>query len=138
MKKTELVSEINSVVNFIKDFRSEALLPVFEAVVNSIQAIEDAKMDVDKGVIQVVIGRNMQGDLFDCEGRKEPEIESFEIIDNGIGFTQENFDSFMKVGSKYKVARGGKGVGRFTWLKAFKEVEIESVYLDEKGVKKGR
>lgn len=138
MKRTELVSEINSVVNFIKDFKTEALLPVFEAVVNSIQAIEDAKMGVDKGMIQVVIGRNMQGDLFDCEGRKEPEIESFEIIDNGIGFTQENFDSFMKVGSKYKVARGGKGVGRFTWLKAFKEVIIESVYLDENGIKKGR
>ena len=45
MKRTELVSEINSVVNFIKDFKTEALLPVFEAVVNSIQAIEDAKMD---------------------------------------------------------------------------------------------
>ena len=138
MKRTELVSEINSVVNFIKDFKTEALLPVFEAVVNSIQAIEDAKIGADKGMIQVVINRNKQGDLFDCDGRKEPEIESFEIIDNGIGFTHANFESFMKVGSKYKIARGGKGVGRFTWLKAFKEVVIESVYLDEKGIKKGR
>ena len=84
MKKTELVSEINSVVNFIKDFKTEALLPVFEAVINSIQAIEDAKMGVDKGMIQVVINRNKQGDLFDCDGRKEPEIESFEIIYNHL------------------------------------------------------
>lgn len=138
MKRTELVSEINSVVSFINDFKTEALLPVFEAVVNSIQAIEDARMSVDKGEIQVFIKRNGQGDLFDCEGRREPEIESFEIVDNGIGFTKENFDSFMKVGSKYKIARGGKGVGRFTWLKAFKEVVIESVYLDENGIRKGR
>ncbi|MBR3921957.1 MAG: sensor histidine kinase [Kiritimatiellae bacterium] len=138
MKRTELVSEINSVVNFIKDFKTEALLPVFEAVVNSIQAIEDRNGLGDNGEIIVVINRDRQGDLFGAEGRREPEIESFEIVDNGIGFTKENFDSFMKVGSKYKIERGGKGVGRFTWLKAFKSVKIDSVYLDKNGVKKGR
>ena len=83
MKRTELVSEINSVVNFIKDFKTEALLPVFEAVVNSIQAIEDRNGLGDNGEIIVVINRDRQGDLFGAEGRREPEIESFEIVDNG-------------------------------------------------------
>ena len=34
--KNELVSEIQGVVDLIQDFRSEALLPVFEAVTSSL------------------------------------------------------------------------------------------------------
>lgn len=37
----KLQSELKGIIGLLKDFKSEALLPVFEAVVNSIQAIED-------------------------------------------------------------------------------------------------
>ena len=50
------------------------------------------------------------------------------ITDNGIGFTETNYDSFETSDSIHKQAVGGKGVGRFLWLKAFEGVEIESVY----------
>ena len=36
----KLQSELKGIIGLLKDFKSEALLPVFEAVVNSIQAIE--------------------------------------------------------------------------------------------------
>jgi len=132
----ELVSEIKGVVELIKDFRTEALLPVFEAVVNSIQAIEDANMQ-SRGHVTVRINRAVGGEL-ELGEKREPEIESFEIIDDGVGFTDDNTASFMKFGSTYKLERGGKGIGRFTWLKAFDRVNVESVYLGPDGKKQLR
>lgn len=58
-------------------------------------------------------------------------ISSFEIIDNGVGFNEENLNSFMESDSTYKAAIGGKGVGRFSWLIAFEKADIESIYLDQ-------
>ena len=45
-----------------------------------------------------------------------------------MGFNDDNFKSFNTADSTYKLHRGGKGVGRFLWLKAFDKVEIESIY----------
>lgn len=36
----------------------------------------------------------------------------------------------MESDSTYKAKIGGKGVGRFPWLKAFEKVEIQSVYKE--------
>jgi hypothetical protein len=62
----------------------------------------------------------------------------FQVLDNGIGFNDENLASFKLMASKQKAARGGKGIGRFTWLKAFDDVRISSVYEDVNGKKKRR
>jgi len=129
-----LKGEIKGVVALLKDFKTEALLPVFEAVINSIQAINERfNGNMASGQIKVIVHRTLQQDLplEDSATRKEPEIVSFEIIDNGIGFNDKNLDSFKTVGSSYKEAQGGKGIGRFTWLKAFDRVEITSVFLGD-------
>ena len=55
-------------------------------------------------------------------------IIGFEVEDDGVGFTQENFTSFQTSDSTKKSGRGGKGVGRLMWLKAFDSAEIASVY----------
>jgi len=65
----------------------------------------------------------MLGDL------DESGITGFIITDNGIGFNEANYDSFETSDSIHKQALGGKGVGRFLWLKAFESVEIDSVYV---------
>jgi hypothetical protein len=99
--------------------KPKALLPIFEAVMNAFQAIEEAG---GKGhYIRITVER--RGNLDD--GKPGP-IEAFTIVDSGIGFTDENFDSFETVDSTYKAGRGGKGLGRFLWLKAFLRVEIDS------------
>lgn len=137
---TQITSELEGVVALIRDFKSKPLMPLFEALVNSIQAIEDRfQCKYDEGEIKVVIKRAAQREFDFKDGtRREPMILGFQVIDNGIGFTDENLASFKLMASKQKAARGGKGIGRFTWLKAFEEVIISSVYVDSNRKKKRR
>ncbi len=126
MLKTSLAGKVRN----LRHFKSEALLPLFEAVINSIQAIEEIG-DLKQGVITIRIKRDMsQGSLaYTGDDSSLPNINTFEIEDNGIGFNDNNFESFETADSTYKLAKGGKGVGRFLWLKAFDRVDIDSVYL---------
>lgn len=81
----------------------------------------------------MTIGVFRDTDLFKDEN---PPITGFEITDDGIGLDDENFDSFNTAFSRRKVAAGGKGLGRFTWLKAFDGALIESVFQGENGLLK--
>lgn len=101
---------------------NEPLLPLYEAIVNSIQSIEDSKKD---GFIDIAIVREPQLTLLDTW---ETDIEDIIIKDNGIGFTDNNMKSFDTYASDFKIRRGCKGVGRIMWLKAFNCVEVESIY----------
>ena len=96
--------------------------PLVEVIVNAIQAIEEK--GEKNGEIEVVIERSKQAEL----DRKVPKVESFRIVDNGVGFTDKNRDSFDTLYSDYKMSQGGKGFGRFTCLKYFDDLRIESVY----------
>lgn len=130
MLKTSLAGKIRN----LRHFKAEALLPVFEAVVNSIQAIEEAG-NLAQGVITVRVKRDLrQGNLRYDDDDSLPNIIGFEIEDNGIGFNDKNFESFETADSTYKLAKGGKGVGRFLWLKAFSRVEIVSNFLASDGI----
>jgi hypothetical protein len=77
--------------------KSSALLPLFEAIANSIQSIRESK--VQNGKIDICIKREKA--LFDSEYSKS-DIHSFEIIDNGTGFNDEHYDSFNVYGTDYK------------------------------------
>lgn len=91
------------------------LQPVYEAVVNSLEAnateieIEFFKDD-----------QNILNEEFDAK------INSFIITDNGEGFTTENIESFKKLWTTHKIALGCKGSGRFTWLNVFEKITIQS------------
>jgi len=99
--------------------------PIVEVIVNAIQAIED-KENVSEGKIRVVLNRSQQVEAYDSLAN----IESITVIDNGIGFTDNNRKSFDTLYSDYKIKQGGKGFGRFTCLKYFKDLHIDSIYLD--------
>jgi hypothetical protein len=105
------------------------LLPLFEAVMNSFQAIRDAKLPERAGHVTIAILR--ESDLFKEE---TPPIVGFEVTDNGVGLDDENFDSFNTAFSRRKVSAGGKGLGRFTWLKAFDGALVESTFRGENGL----
>jgi hypothetical protein len=98
-----------------------SLVPLFEAIMNSIQAVEErfGKDNISAGQIQVTVIRNEEGD---CVG--------FHVQDNGIGFNQQNLDSFVKMDSQKKALIGGKGVGRLLWLKVADSVKVKSYFLD--------
>jgi len=120
----------------LPDFKTNALLPVYEAVVNSINAIEE-RGNLATGEIIVDIIREKGLIPAEKQERREEPIKAFIIQDNGIGFNEDNFESFLTAESIYKSDKGGKGIGRFFWLKAFKGVEIESTYAFN-GIKKKR
>ena len=107
---------------------SKPLLPLFEAVINSFDAIEDGSMG-RSGRISITIRRDTTQTRMEIGG--SAEIVGFDVEDNGVGFTYTNFNSFLTSDTEYKLAKGGKGVGRFLWLKAFGEVDIESEYLQD-------
>ena len=115
-------------VNSMKLAERNMLQPVFEAIVNSIQAIEDAK--ISDGKIEIKIYRDPILEFGDSEP-SIPSVQDFTVIDNGIGFDDENYNSFKRAYSTHKSERGGKGIGRFLWLKAFSDVKIESTYLKD-------
>ena len=126
--KIDLVGKVNN----LKSFKNEALLPLFEAISNSIYAIEE-RGNLAEGKITVRVIRVKQQPLPDMDMHEEHNIVGFEIEDNGVGFDEKNYESFLTAETTYKLDKGGKGVGRFYWLKAFKKVEIESVYCYEDG-----
>lgn len=111
---------------------SKALWPLFETVVNAIQAIEESP-NRQNGKIDILVEREEQAQ-FNIEGEIPlGQMVAFTVIDNGIGFTPENYNSFNTAYSTYKVKKGCKGIGRFLWLLAFDHAEIDSTYTqDEK------
>ncbi|RLB88583.1 MAG: ATP-binding protein [Deltaproteobacteria bacterium] len=120
---------------------SRGLLPLFEAVVNSIHAIEEAGLPSVRGKILVEIVRDPQ-QVLDIDKKRGPDpykdIVGFKITDNGVGFTDANMKSFLTLDSDYKADKGGRGVGRLLWLKAFERVTVHSTYQDASGILKLR
>lgn len=107
--------------------RTKALLPLFEAIVNSIHSVEELS-SLEDPCISIFVERDEdQGTFIDSDASFFP-INSFKIVDNGIGFTETNFNSFETSDTTLKAAKGSKGVGRFMWLKAFDVVSISSIY----------
>ena len=101
---------------------------MFDAVVNSLQAIEYAGSSAASPSIDIVVGRDTVLDGLDTAG----EVKDFTVTDNGVGFDDTNFDSFFTSDTQYKSGRGGKGIGRFLWPKAFQCAEVESHYQQDK------
>lgn len=104
--------------------KSNIYTPIIEAIVNSIQSI--VLKQIDNGKIEIILHREK---VLDIENTI-PSVKSIDIRDNGIGFTQENRDSFDTFYSEYKRSIGGKGFGRFMYVKYFNNVFINSVFRD--------
>ena len=99
--------------NILRTFKTELEItqPVFEAIANSFEA--------KSTIIDIVFHK--KENLEDAD-----YVDYIEVIDNGDGFTKENIDSFCEYLSDYKLQLGCKGIGRFTWLKVFRTIEVES------------
>lgn len=98
--------------------------PLVELVVNAIQAIEERR--TDKGLVEIEVLRNGEQDMIDrIEG-----VDGFIVKDNGAGFTENNRNAFDTLYTERKIADGGKGFGRFTCLKYFDQVSVNSTFAD--------
>jgi len=56
----------------------------------------------------------------------QKKVDTISVIDDGEGFNDDNFNSFSKYRSEFKKALGGKGVGRFVFLKVYENVNFKS------------
>lgn len=129
----------SNIANKVRNTRlpkTKPLMPLFEVVSNSIHSIleaEKAKV-IKKGEGEIVINciRNgKQETLASLADIDIYPIHTFEILDNGIGLNKDNLKAFIEADTDHKIEIGGKGVGRFVCLKAFKEINVFSQYIDE-------
>lgn len=121
----DLRGRINN--TFLPEYKS--LWPLFEAVVNSIQSLEDTDTSEEKTI--EVFAQRQETINRDLDGKLEiTPFESFYISDNGKGFSSANYQSFRTADSSLKWKKGCKGIGRFLWLKAFEKVEINSTFFE--------
>ena len=129
----------SSLIGQVRNFnlpKRNGLIPLFEAVVNSIHAIEDRypqASDISKlGEIRVHIFRETEQQDFDLGRGRKPEraIVGFEVTDNGIGFNSANWKAFNQLHFTNKRDKGCRGVGRLTWLKAFDDVSVTSRFRE--------
>lgn len=118
----------------IKNFdlpKQKPLIPLFETIVNSIYAIEERQEKENfEGYIEINIIRDPQGIIPGIEYSVN-DVIGFIVTDNGIGLDDDNMHSFLQSDSTYRAEKGGKGVGRFSWLKAFETTHIDSVFCDD-------
>ncbi len=106
--------------NILRQFNKKIpfLQPVYESIVNSLEA---NATDI------LVEFFEEEHPLFDENNiPMEKKIIGFKITDNGEGFNEKNLSSFKDYLSDTKLSLGCKGVGRFTWLKVFEDIKIES------------
>lgn len=128
------MSKLN-ILGVVKQIRSKsnAYLPIIEAIVNSIDSIKESGRN--DGFVNVILQRE---NCIEVDSNFIAPIQSVEIVDNGQGFTQANRDSFDTFYSEMKLAKGGKGFGRFMFLKYFNNVHVESIYRDDSGFRERR
>ncbi len=121
---------------------SRPLLPLFEAVVNSIHSTDLRPVEPTERRITVKIDREPQTSLLLEKPRRgappRENILGFSITDNGVGFNDDNLKSFLTLDTQYKADLGCRGVGRLLWLKAFDRIDVVSVFSDAEGRRKRR
>ncbi len=107
---------------------ANSLIPLFEAVSNGLHAVEARWSDkvTTSGEIKIVVHRRSE--------EESSGIIGFSVTDNGVGLTAENWKSFLTSDSPLKIPRGGKGVGRLGWLKAFSDCQITSRFDGADGI----
>jgi len=117
---------VGRVANLILQ-KSDALIPVYEAISNSIQAIEETKERCGQIVIHIL--RDTAQKLMN-DSEELPQVIGIEIEDTGVGFIEANFEAFCTTDTTRKAELGGKGVGRLTWLKVFRKIDVDSYYKE--------
>ena len=123
--------------------QKDSLVPLFEAITNALQSIDEARrLDTATEPHKVVI--EIERTNADVQKKLDGTLETvgpisgFIIRDTGIGFTKDNYTSFGEAGSRHKQSIGGKGLGRFSYLAVFDHAEVESTYHQDGDTKRRR
>jgi hypothetical protein len=115
-----MLANIKGLVDRLELSQAKAMMPLFEAISNSIDAIEEHGDGFRHHLVRIRLVSTH--DLAHQSGDEELVLDGFDISDDGVGFDDGNLASFQEAHTLSKVKVGGKGVGRFTFLKVFSSV----------------
>ncbi len=121
-----MLANIKGLVDRLELSQAKAMMPLFEAISNAIDAIEEHRDGFASHAIQIRLVATH--DLAHQGGDEMLVVDGFDIRDDGVGFDDDNLASFQEAHTLSKIKVGGKGVGRFTFLKVFSNVHIRSVF----------
>lgn len=125
------MSKLN-ILGIVKGIKAQTtyLTPIIEAVCNSIDSIGNRP----NGSIDIIAIRDGQKSFNDKEDSACVSIIGFDVIGNGVCFTETNRDSFDTYLSGHKYESGGKGFGRFMYLNTSKKFQLTVITKLEKNV----
>lgn len=121
--------EVRNLVESIDLGKCDVMLPIYESIVNSIISL--SKVERNTKTIDVFIERDELPEVPDLFGKRSSIIKNVTIVDNGQGFTNDNYESFCKPYSPINKKYGCKGIGRFTILAMFSQVQVCSIYQEQ-------
>ena len=121
-----MLANIKGLVDRLELSQAKAMMPLFEAISNAIDAIEEHRNGFSNHLVRIRLVATH--DLAHQGGDDVLVLDGFDIADDGVGFDDANLASFQEAHTLSKVKVGGKGVGRFTFLKVFSSVQIRSVF----------
>ncbi len=125
---SQMLAEIKRIVNEDISNRLTQYDVIYEAITNSIQA----------NATHIICKFHASDNLLQSESGEEianNKIDKISVWDNGDGFNEENYESFCKYRSEYKIKLGCKGVGRLSFLKIYNNAVYKSSLLDKQIVK---
>jgi hypothetical protein len=120
---SEMLAEIRRIVNEDISNRITQYDVLFEAITNAIHA----------NATNIICSLNssdnpLKENEVDIVNKK---VDTISVIDNGDGLNKDNYNSFCKYRTEFKKALGCKGVGRFVFLKVYKNVRYKSQLTKE-------
>jgi len=121
---SKMLAEISRIVNEDISNRVTQYDVLYESITNAIHANATEIVCKLKG---------FDATINDSESISEPykrKVDCISISDNGDGLNEANYNSFCKYRSDFKKTLGGKGVGRFVFLKIFDKAEFVSYISD--------
>jgi hypothetical protein len=121
-----MLTNIKGLVDRLDLSQAKAMMPLYEAISNSIDAIQEHGDGWRNHSICVRLVE--ANDLARQAGDNTLIIDGFDIVDDGIGFNDKNMEAFQEAHTLSKAKLGGRGIGRFTFLKVFDSIHIRSIF----------
>ncbi len=102
--------------------------PILEGLVNALDSIKQRQANKESFTPYITISLYYKFDI-DLLKEEHNNIDSISIEDNGIGFTTDNLTRFKHLGDKTKNLNN-RGTGKIQFFYRFKEIEINSSYVE--------
>lgn len=121
---SKMLAEISRIVNEDISNRVTQYDVLYESITNAIHANASEIICKFNGFDPTIKEDETSSDIY------KRKVDTISIIDNGDGLNDDNYNSFCKYRSEFKKKLGGKGVGRFVFLKLYENVNFESYVAD--------